>query len=40
MKTKKFIKVSKVKKLNETELKNIKGGKPLYAIGPLYGMQV
>jgi hypothetical protein len=34
MKTKKFIKVSKVKKLKETDLKNIKGG-----AGWVYGIQ-
>lgn len=41
MKTKKFIKVSKVKKLKETDLKNIKGGVGwLYGIHPvpLYGI--
>ncbi len=40
MKTKKFIKVSTVKKLKETDLKNIKGGKGLYGIHPLYGVEI
>lgn len=42
--TKKFIKVSKVKKLQDAELQKIKGGEgggvtlPLYGIKPLYGI--
>jgi hypothetical protein len=35
MRTKKFIKVSKVKKLKDSDLKNIKGG-----VGNLYGVHV
>jgi hypothetical protein len=39
MKTKKFIKISKVKKLKDSDLKNIKGGVfLLYMIQPLYGI--
>jgi len=39
MKTKKFIKISKVKKLKDSDLKNIKGGVfLLYSIHPLYGI--
>jgi len=46
--TKKFIKLSKVKKLHDPELQKIKGGigliplygiKPLYGITPLYGIK-
>jgi len=42
MKTKKFVKLSKVKKLHDSELKKVKGGviwTPLYGIVPLYGIK-
>ncbi|GEM_PF-2041418 len=36
MRTKKFIKISKVKKLKDSDLKNIKGGVIMYSISPIY----
>lgn len=40
MKTKKFIKISKVKKLKDSDLKNIKGGVTnLYGVHVLYGVE-
>ncbi|NOU18014.1 MAG: hypothetical protein HOO91_10720 [Bacteroidales bacterium] len=36
MRTKKFIKISKVKKLKDSDLKNIKGGVVVYSINPIY----
>ncbi len=38
---KKFVKFSKLKELKNTELQNVKGGKPyipLYGVYPLYGV--